>query len=159
LFSSILAERGIEPLVGRFDGGEDDGGVNGDAVALPDAESLQLLTAAAHHFVSSTFANQPGLLKNAGISFVEIHPDDAARRGIATGDVVRVVNGRGSCRLRAVVTDAVRAGVLVSPKGRWAKLDGGRNVNWTTSDALADLAGQSTFHSNRVWLCRAHDGE
>ena len=26
----------------------------------------------------------------------------------------------------------------------------GRNVNWTTSDALADLAGQSTFHSNLV---------
>jgi hypothetical protein len=45
--------------------------------------------------------------------------------------------------------------VVVSPKGRWAKLDGGRNVNWTTSDALGDLAGQSTFHSNRVWLRRA----
>jgi hypothetical protein len=25
-------------------------------------------------------------------------------------------------------------------------------VNWTTSDALGDFAGQSTFHSNRVWL-------
>ena len=27
---------------------------------------------------------------------------------------------------------------------------GERNINWTTSDALADLAGQSTFHSNLV---------
>jgi anaerobic selenocysteine-containing dehydrogenase len=54
-----------------------------------------------------------------------------------------------------VVTEGVRPGVVVSPKGRWAKRDGGRNVNWTTSDALADLAGQSTFHSNRVWLRRA----
>ena len=53
------------------------------------------------------------------------------------------------------LTDAVRPGVVVSPKGRWAKLNGGRNVNWTTSDALADMAGQSTFHSNRVWLRRA----
>ena len=52
----------------------------------------------------------------------------------------------------AVVTDGVRPGVVVSPKGRWAKHNGGRNVNWTTSDALADLAGQSTFHSNRVWV-------
>ncbi len=58
-------------------------------------------------------------------------------------------------RLRAVVTDAVRPGVLASPKGRWAKLSGGCNVNWTTSDALGDLAGQSTFQSNRVWLRRA----
>ena len=49
------------------------------------------------------------------------------------------------------------AGVIVSPKGRWSKLNGGRNINWTTSDTLADMAGQSTFHSNRVWLRRAED--
>jgi anaerobic selenocysteine-containing dehydrogenase len=65
-----------------------------------------------------------------------------------------VENGRGWVQLRAVVTDAVRPGVLASPKGRWSKLDGGRNVNWTVSDALADMAGQSTFHSNRVWIRR-----
>ncbi len=56
------------------------------------------------------------------------------------------------CELKAVVTDAVRPGVAASPKGRWSKLDGGRNVNWTTSDALGDMAGQSTFHTNRVWI-------
>ncbi len=50
---------------------------------------------------------------------------------------------------------AVRPGMLVSPKGRWARLSGGHCVNWTTPDALADLAGQSTFHSNRVWLRKA----
>jgi hypothetical protein len=45
--------------------------------------------------------------------------------------------------------------VAVAPKGRWAQLaPGGRNVNWTTSDALADLAGQSTFHSNLVEIRR-----
>ncbi|HTU22020.1 MAG TPA: molybdopterin dinucleotide binding domain-containing protein, partial [Gemmataceae bacterium] len=129
------------------------------ANAIPLAEALYLLTPASHHFVSSSLANQPGLLKNAGPSFVEIHPDDAARRGIENGDTVLVYNGRGSCRLRAVVTDAARPGVVVSPKGRWAKLDGGTNVNWTTSDALGDLAGQSTFHSNRVWVKRAGPDE
>jgi anaerobic selenocysteine-containing dehydrogenase len=52
----------------------------------------------------------------------------------------------------------VRPGVAVSPKGRWAKLDpkgDGRTVNWTTPDALGDMAGQSTFHSNLVWLRKA----
>ena len=79
--------------------------------------------------------------------------DDAAARGIAHGDEVdrrerpRLVPACGR-----IVTDAVRPGVVVSPKGRWSKLTGGRNVNWTTSDALGDLAGQSTFHSTRVWL-------
>jgi hypothetical protein len=39
----------------------------------------------------------------------------------------------------------------VSPKGQWAQNSpDGRNLNWTTSDALADLAGQSTYHSNLV---------
>ena len=161
LFSQSLADKGIDPLPGRFIDDEDDGGLpeTSRERKRPEtdhalAESLQLLTPASHHFVSSSLANQPGLLKNAGTPFVEIHPDDAARRGIRNGDSVLVYNGRGSCRLRAVVTEATRPGVIVSPKGRWAKLDSGSNVNWTTSDALADMAGQSTFHSNRVWLHR-----
>jgi anaerobic selenocysteine-containing dehydrogenase len=112
---------------------------------------LVLVTGAAHHFVSSTLANQPGLAAKEGTPFVEINPADAAARGIRDGDDVIVENGRGWCRLRAVVTDDAPAGVAVSPKGRWASRSAdGRNVNWTTSDALADLAGQSTFHSNRV---------
>jgi anaerobic selenocysteine-containing dehydrogenase len=102
-------------------------------------------------------ASQPGLLKGAGEPFLEIHPADASARGISHGEMVIVENRRGWCRLRALVTDAVRPGVVVSPKGRWGKLSGGRNVNWTTSDALADMAGQSTFHSNRVWLRRSED--
>lgn len=155
LFCQRLADAGLDPVPGRFAVSEDDGDVAPHDPAYPADEALQLLTAASHHFVSSSFANQTRLLKNAGTAFIEIHPTDAARRGIRAGDTVLVFNGRGSCRLRAVVTDAVRPGVVVSPKGRWAKLDGGRNVNWTTSDALADFAGQSTFHSNRVWLRRA----
>jgi len=117
----------------------------------PD-EGLFLITAAAHHFTTSTFANQPELLQREGAPFVEIHPDDAAARGIAHDDVLVVENERGWCELTAKVTDGVRSGVLASPKGYWSKLGNGRNVNWTTSDALGDMAGQSTFHSNRVWV-------
>src|SRR5262249_8169799 len=159
LFSQTLAEKDIDPLPGRFAVMDDDGGVSADDPACPPGEALQLLTAASHHFVSSSFANQEAFLKYEGPPFVEIPPADAARRGIRSGDRVLIYNGRGSCRLRAVVTDVVREGVVVSPKGRWAKLDGGRNVNWTTSDALADLAGQSTFHSNRVWVKRVDSEE
>jgi hypothetical protein len=46
--------------------------------------------------------------------------------------------------------------VAVAPKGQWARLSpDSRNINWTTSDALADLAGQSTFHSNLVEIRHA----
>jgi anaerobic selenocysteine-containing dehydrogenase len=112
---------------------------------------LILLSGAAHHFVTTSMANQPALLGKEGTPHVEINPDDAAARGIGHGENVIVENGRGWCTLRAVVTDNVQPGVAVAPKGYWAKLSpDGRNINWTTSDALADVAGQSTFHSNLV---------
>jgi anaerobic selenocysteine-containing dehydrogenase len=155
LYSRRLADLGADPLPGRFDEGCDDGDATGQADAWTPATALYLLTGASHHFVSSSLASQPGLLRGEGEPFVEVHPLDAAERGIGQGEAVILENGRGWVRLRAVITDAVRRGVVVSPKGRWSKLSGGRNVNWTTPDALADLAGQSTFHSNRVWLRKA----
>lgn len=164
LYSGRLAADGHDPLPGysgQFDDGEPD--------ALPDGgryrpeDALSLITPAAHHFVSSSLANGPSQLRGEGTPFIEIHPDDAAARGIRHGATVVVENGRGRVTLRAVVTDGVRPGVVASPKGRWNKptggSTGGRNVNWTTSDALGDFAGQSTFHSNRVWLRPAEDRE
>ena len=153
LFSEALARQGHDPLPGRFRQENDDGAVNGQA-GFPPAEALCLVTGAAHHFVSSSLASQAGLLEGEGTPFVEIHPDDAQARGIGAGDEVVLVNGRGECRLRAVITEGVRRGVVVSPKGRWGKLSGGSNVNWLTTDVLGDFAGQSSYHSTRVWLRR-----
>jgi biotin/methionine sulfoxide reductase len=57
--------------------------------------------------------------KVAGREPVRIHPDDAAARGIADGDLVRLHNDRGSCLAGAVVTDAVRSGVVQLSTGAW----------------------------------------
>ena len=171
LYSQTMAGAGLDPIPGwprpeqaAWVDQADDGPAEAAASDQPSTP-LKLITGAAHHFVTSSLANQASLLDREGTPFVEIHPDDAAARGICEGDTVIVENKRGWCRLRAVVTDAVRPGVLASPKGRWAKFDpfrngdGGRNVNWTTSDALADMAGQSTFHSNKVWVRKCELGE
>jgi len=153
LYSQALADEGLDPLPG-YAGKHDDGGETGEEVngRFPPNQGLFLITGAAHHFTTSTFANQPSLISREGLPFVEMHPDDAAARGIANGDAVIVENGRGWCELLAKVTDGIRPGVLASPKGYWSKLGNGRNVNWTTSDILGDMAGQSTFHSNKVWI-------
>lgn len=151
LFSERLAQQGLDPLPGWSD--------NPDMDAVPPGcaaeDALELITPAAHHFVTSTFANQTDLLRREGEPLIELHPADAEARGIAAGTPVLVHNTRGWCVLRAVLTDAVRPGVAASPKGFWSKRNGGRNVNWTTPDALADMAGQSTFHTNRVWVSPA----
>jgi anaerobic selenocysteine-containing dehydrogenase len=126
------------------------------SVISPQSSALVLISGASHHYVSSSMANQPSLRAKEGQPFVEINPADAATRAIGDGDNVIVESARGWCRLRAVVTDDVPPGVAVAPKGQWARLSpASRNINWTTSDALADLAGQSTFHSNLVDIRRA----
>jgi biotin/methionine sulfoxide reductase len=50
---------------------------------------------------------------------VRIHPSDAADRGIADGDVVRLFNHRGACLAGAVISDAVRPGVVQLATGAW----------------------------------------
>lgn len=146
LLSSAMAALGLDPLPHYEEPAEFAAARAGDG-----RDGLVLISGASHHFVSSSFANQPSLRAKAGEPFVELNPADAAARGIADGDMVRLENGRGWCELRAVVTDDVPPGTAVAPKGPWAKLSRrGRNINWTTPDALADLAGQSTFHSNVV---------
>lgn len=155
LYCQALADMGLDPLPAYTPDVDEDG--------LTRAEQeppLTLISGASHYFVTSSLANQPDFLRYEGEPFLEIHPRDAAERGIQAGDKLRVENSRGWCVLRAVITDDVRPGVVVSPKGRWTRRDpfarngDRRNVNWTTPDTLADLAGQSTFHSNWVWLRR-----
>jgi biotin/methionine sulfoxide reductase len=48
-----------------------------------------------------------------------MHPADAAARGIADGDVVRVFNGRGACLAGAILSDAVMRGVVQLSTGAW----------------------------------------
>ncbi|MEQ9335377.1 molybdopterin guanine dinucleotide-containing S/N-oxide reductase [Thalassobaculum sp.] len=57
--------------------------------------------------------------KVGGREVVRLHPDDAAARGIAGGDVVRVFNGRGACLAAAELTDALMPGVVQLPTGAW----------------------------------------
>ncbi len=54
-----------------------------------------------------------------GREVLRLHPDDAAARGIATGDLVRVFNDRGACLASALVTGEVMPRVAVLPTGVW----------------------------------------
>jgi biotin/methionine sulfoxide reductase len=50
---------------------------------------------------------------------VRIHPQDAAARGIRDGDVVRLYNDRGACLAGAVLSVALRPGVVQLSTGAW----------------------------------------
>lgn len=50
---------------------------------------------------------------------VTLHPEDAAARGIAAGDLVRVFNDRGACLAAARLSDRIRRGVIRLSTGAW----------------------------------------
>jgi anaerobic selenocysteine-containing dehydrogenase len=126
----------------------------------PRDGQLILLSGAAHHFVSSSMANQASLRAKEGQPQILLHEADALQRGIHDRTLVRVENERGWCVLLARISDEVQPGVAVAPKGQWAQHSpSGRGINQLTSDALADLGGQSTFHSTLVRVAPAEIGQ
>lgn len=54
-----------------------------------------------------------------GLEAIRIHPQDAAERRVASGDVVRVSNGRGACLAGVAITDKIRRGVVELATGAW----------------------------------------
>ncbi|MDP8908847.1 MAG: molybdopterin oxidoreductase family protein [Chloroflexota bacterium] len=124
----------------------------GDGEHRPDGPyRLVFITPPNHFFLNSTYANMPSNIRAEGEPRIEIHPDDARERGIRDGDPVRVYNDRGEVLLEARLSDNVRPGVVVSQGLWWGRHSpGGRGVNATTPQRIADLGGGATFFSNLV---------
>jgi anaerobic selenocysteine-containing dehydrogenase len=117
---------------------------------------LALVAPAGPHFLNSEFSNHPALREKAGPQRVVLHPDDAAARGLADGDDVRVYNDRGEFRARLDVSDRVRPGLASGTKGHWPKLcPGGRNITATVAERDSDMGSGAVYHDNRVEVERA----
>ncbi len=117
---------------------------------------LELISAKSDDSMNSTFGNHAAAQSQTSTLF--LHATDAQLRGIATGDRVRVHNGRGSCVLVADVNGKVRSGVVWAPSVRWNKLSPDkRNVNVLTSDKLTDIGGGPTFYSCLVEVEKCGD--
>jgi len=118
---------------------------------------LEFVSRKADNYMNSTFANLDGHRKMEARTSqkLELHPADAAARGIADGDVVQVWNDRGTLRLTAMVNKSLPAGVVTAQLD-WAKMSAdGENVNALTSERLTDLGGGATFYSTLVEVKKA----
>jgi anaerobic selenocysteine-containing dehydrogenase len=109
---------------------------------------LAMISPPARNFLNSSFVNVESLRASEGEPWLDVHPLDAARRGIADGVYVRVFNQRGTLELRARVTDRARPGVVVALSIWWKKLArDGKNANeLTSSDTLTDLGRAPIFY-------------
>lgn len=115
-----------------------------------DEFPLALISPALATQISSSF----GQLRSAP-AVLALSRADAAARGIADGDPIRVWNQYGEVHCFAKLDGDVRDGVCVLPKGLWRK----HTANGYTSNALipphvADLAGQAAFNDARVQVAR-----
>ena len=77
----------------------------------------------------SQYYNLPWIQEIEGPAKVFINRDDAASRGIADGDLVKIFNDRGELNnIVARVGIRVKPGVVEMSSGMWVKLGGSVNV-------------------------------
>ena len=108
---------------------------------------LAMISPPARNFLNSSFVNVKSLRDIEGEPLVEIHAVDAQLRGIASGQMVRVFNDRGSYLCNAVVSARARIGVVNGLGVWWRKLGaGGSNVNEVTHQRLTDLGRAPSFY-------------
>ncbi|HEX2172188.1 MAG TPA: molybdopterin dinucleotide binding domain-containing protein, partial [Dehalococcoidia bacterium] len=117
---------------------------------------LRLLTLKRHHSINSSYGGLPVLRRAEPEPLVEIHPDDAAPRGLIDGRAARVWNDRGAVEYQVRLTDRVRPGTVVVPFGHW--LGTGPGVNALTSDRLSDIGNGPTFCDTLVEVSACGDG-
>jgi anaerobic selenocysteine-containing dehydrogenase len=112
---------------------------------------LALISPASDRTISSTL----GELSRPEV-VLEMHPDDAAARGIEDGNAIRVWNALGEVRIRARLTPLVRPGLVAMPKGVWRRhTANGYTSNALTPDSLSDLGGGACFNDVRVQVAPA----
>jgi ferredoxin-nitrate reductase len=114
----------------------------------PDAEfSLALTTGriASQWHTRTRTGKVKQLVRADPEPFLEIHPDDAAARGIANGDVVSVTSRRGCLKIIARVTDRIAPGITFIAM-HWGDLfDSETAANYLTLSALDPVSKQPEF--------------
>lgn len=162
LYSQLLRDHGHDPLPDFVEPG--DGPASGDS--LP----LVLTTAKSGVFIHTSHRAIASLRRKAPDPAVEISPDLAAARGIASGDWVQLRTRNGAARLRARLNAALDARTVVAEFGWWEDCeplgrDGGAvagqdtvNVNAILSDLQRDpISGSVPLRAVTCDIAPLHD--
>jgi anaerobic selenocysteine-containing dehydrogenase len=111
-----------------------------------DRYPLALISPASERTISSTL----GELPRPDVKLV-MNPEDAAERGLADGDSVRIFNELGEVHCTLGVAASIRRGTVSLPKGIWRR-NTRNNATGTAlvPDTLTDLGGGACFNDARV---------
>lgn len=107
---------------------------------------LALISPASGRLISSSMGEY-----NGSRLCVDVHPEDAAARGLTSGVRVRVFNGLGSVECAVRITRQVRPGVVSMPKGIWRRAAAnGSTATALCPDHLNVVGGAACFNDARV---------
>ena len=96
--------------------------------------------------------NSKWLYELSNTNPVWIHPQDAAKLGVTTGDLVRVTSRIGHYINKAWVTEGMRPGVVACSHhlGRWRLFDDAGTERWASFKVEREETGPGQFRFRRV---------
>jgi anaerobic selenocysteine-containing dehydrogenase len=128
-----------------------------ESVRRPSPESsrypLYFMTPNTKNRIHSQFNNLRMIRAVSDRPRLTIHPDDAAARGIADGDRVRVRNDRGQLEVEARLEHGIKPGCVSVTNGWWST--DGASVNLCSLGRETDMGHGAAFHDNLVEVDKA----
>ena len=105
--------------------------------------------------------------KMKGREPARMNPQDAAARGVSSGDLIRIFNDRGACLAGVILSDDIRPGVIQLATGAWynpatpgqrGSLDLHGNPNLLTRDKGTSKLGQGSAAHTALVEVERYDG-
>jgi anaerobic selenocysteine-containing dehydrogenase len=122
----------------------------------PESGHLRLLSPASPWLMNSSYHEDATIAEKVGPETIFLHPDDAARLGLRSGETVSVSNTTGKLAMRMEIGALVPPGVALAHKSRWPKLLPGHvNINVLNPGEKTDMAQSSAVHGIEVVVARA----
>ena len=109
---------------------------------------LYFMTPNTKNRIHSQFNNLEMIRQLSPEPFVQIHPDDAAERNIADGELARIFNDRGEIQVVARLDWGIKRGCVSVTNGWW--ITQGGTVNFCSYGRETDMGHGAAFHDNLV---------
>ncbi|MEE2636993.1 MAG: molybdopterin-dependent oxidoreductase [Acidobacteriota bacterium] len=152
LFSLYLQEKGFAPLLEYLDPTE----APWVDTVLAERYPLQLINRKNHNQVNSSFHHHDLLTEIWARQVLQIHPDDAASRGIEHQGGIGVFNDRGAIDAQADVTAGIMQ-VVVSVTTGWGGVDEKQTASILSPDKFEPISLGHTLNSSMVQVAARGD--
>ncbi|WP_372604249.1 molybdopterin-dependent oxidoreductase [Actibacterium sp.] len=103
-----------------------------------------------HWHTMTRTAKSPRLSQHMGEPYLEVHPDDAARLGLAPAGLAEVVSPQGRAILRVLISDKIRPGEVFAPMHWSAQNSGLARVDALVAANTDPVSGQPDSKGSAV---------